>query len=481
MAYKDLREWIKQVDGIGGLHRVEGAEWDLEAALICNITPDMVLFDRFPGYPHGYRVLASLVKERAKTFFITGSWQCEHTQGTPLTRAWKDRLKTFKPVPPREVSDGPIMENVFFGKDVDLLRFPVPRRYEGEPRYIGTGHTVIMRDPDTDRVNLGTYRMQLHDKSTAGIHSSEGKDGRIIMEKYNKMNKPCPVVTVVGIDPGLFHASTTHLTHGDGVSELDYAGWLKGQPEEVIMGRMTGLPIPSHAEIAFEGEILPGEKRLEGPFAEWSGWSQVKEFPVVRVTALYHRDDPILTFCMGSEFRPPGKEELAVLWQQGALVWLQMELAGVREIQGVAAFCKGRLIVVSIKNLYAGHSRQAGLIASQCHAGAYGLAYVIVVDADIDPANIKDVLWAVACRTEPKRAVQILEECWASHLTMQDPAGVQKTDYGMDALKATYMSKAVIDACRPIEWDTSWHADVYLNPQLKQKVMDKWGPVLGKA
>ena len=75
MAYKDLREWITQVDAIGELNRVEGANWDLEAAAICNVTPDPVLFDKFPGCPPGYRMLASLVKENPAVEEVRGKQQ----------------------------------------------------------------------------------------------------------------------------------------------------------------------------------------------------------------------------------------------------------------------------------------------------------------------------------------------------------------------------------------------------------------------
>lgn len=478
MAYSDLREWTQLVEKSGGLIKIDGAKWELEASAICSLTRNMVLFDYFPGYPAGYRVLASYVIRSLNNFFLAVNWSTS-LRGTALTKAWKEHLQSYAPVAPRLVDTGPIMENVEKGEGVNLLKFPVPRAFPDEGgRYIGTGHTVIMRDPDTDRVNLGTYRLQLHDKATAGLHISEGKDGRIIMEKYHARGKPCPVVAAVGIDPALFLASVSPLAHPGMDSELEFCGWLKGTPEQYIQGEFTGLPIPARAEIAFEGEILAGDLRAEGPFAEWSGYSQKKDFPVIRVKNLYHRNEPILTVSIGREVHPPGEGELVNNFMHAALVWAQMESAGIREIKGVAVFGTQRLIVVSIKNLYAGHSRQAGLVASQCHAGAYGLAYVIVVDEDIDPANIKDVLWAIACRTEPKRAIQVLDYCWASHLTIQDPAPVQKAEYAMQPHKATYMSKAIIDACKPLEWDPSWHKDVWIDKDLKKQVLEKWGHVL---
>lgn len=478
MAYRDLREWLEQVDKIGELVRIEGAHWDLEASAVVSLTNKMVLFDRFPGYPAGFRVLSRMAGHTRPRFFITAGWSTE-AKGLELTRAWLKRLREFKPVPPKWVEKGPIMENVEVGEKVNLLKFPVPRAFEREGgRYIGTGHTVITKDPDTGMINMGTYRMQLHDRNTVGIHASEGKDGRIIIEKYHRQGKPCPAVAVVGMDPGLFTASINHVVHTEGITELDFAGWLKGQPEQVFPGKVTGLPIPAYAEIAVEGEIPPGVMRAEGPFAEWCGYSQKKEIPVMQVKAVYHRNDPILTVSIGREVKPPGKRGLRTDFQRSALIWDQMEKAGIRGIHGVATYGR-RLIVISLKNLYAGHSMQAATVATQCHAGAYGNTYVIVVDHDIDPNNIQDVLWAVINRTEPKRAIQVLEHCWASQLTIQDPAQVQKAEYAMRPERATYISKAIIDACKPVEWDPTWHQDVYISPDLKAKVRERWGALLG--
>ncbi|MDP2644775.1 MAG: UbiD family decarboxylase [Desulfobacterales bacterium] len=481
MAYKDLRGWLEKMDEMNELVRINGAHWNLEAGAVTALAGNrMVLFDEFPGYPPGYRVLASSSRDKKERFFVTANWSTE-AEGLALTRAWLDRLREFKPVPPKWVDSGPIKENIIRGDDVDVLRFPVPIRHEKEAgRYIGTGHTVILKDPDTGRINLGTYRMQVHDGKTLGIHASEGKDGRIILDRYKELGKPCPIVAMVGIDPATFFASIAHCVHLGDVTELDFLGWLKGQPEEIFAGEFTGLPILANAEIAIEGEIPPDKLRMEGPFAEWVGYCQPREFPFVNVKTIYHRNDPILTVALGEGSRPPGKAGLRSDFRTAAMIWDQMERAGVRGIKGVASNSR-RLIVVSIKNMYAGQSRQAGLIASQCHAGAYGNAWVIVVDEDIDPNNTTDVLWAVLMRTEPKRALQVLEYCWASHLIIQDPSYVQKADYAMRPEKATYMSRVIIDACKPLEWAPSWHEDVHIKPELKVQALKKWGDILGSG
>lgn len=480
MAYKDLRDWIKLVENRAHLVRAEGVSWNLEASAFCNMAGKIVLFDKFPGYPAGYRMLGNMGKGGLPLFFITVNWSTEARKPLELCRSWLARIREFQPVPPAWVKDGPVMENVQTGNEVDLSKFPAPFVSEKDGgRFIGTCDSVIMKDPENGLINLGTYRLQLHDKNTTGFHSSEGKDGRIIMEKYHARGKACPVVVLLGMDAGIFEASTTSFPHRDGSSELDWAGWYKGQPEEVIEGRFTGLPIPANAEIALEGEIPQGILRREGPFCEWTGYSQVKELPIIKVKAVYHRKDPILTCSLDREFYP--QQGIRSSFRSSALIWDQMEKAGVRGIHGIAAYNNNRLVVVSIKNLYAGHSMQAGLIASQCRTGALGNTYCIVVDDNIDPFNFQEVMWSVIMTTEPKRSIQILEHLWASHLSIQDPSYVQKADYAMRREKATYISKAIIDACKPLEWDTSWHSEVRINPDMKKQVKEKWGHLLGPS
>lgn len=476
MSYKDLREWLVLIEKEGQLTRAEGVHWNLEVSAFCNLTNKNVLFDKFPGYPAGYRMLGNMGKGGTSIFFLTVNWSTEARKPLDLCRTWHNRLKEFQPVLPVFVNDGPIMEEVQTGNEIDLYKFPVPHIAEKDGgRYIGTNDAIIMRDPDDGHINLGTYRLQLHDKRTMGIHASEGKDGRIILDKYFNRGMSCPVVAVVGLDPGLFEPSSSSYQAGK-FGELEWAGWFKGQPEEVIAGKFTGLPIPARAEIAIEGEIPFGVVRKEGPFCEWTGYSQVRNFPIIEAKAVYNRKDPILTCSLDREFHP--QKGVKAAFRTSGLVWDQMEKAGVRGIHGVAVYNNRRLLVISIKNLYAGHSAQAALIGSQCLSCAYGNTYCIVVDDNIDPYNFQEVMWSVIMTTEPKRAIQILNYLWASHLTIQDPSYVQKADYAMRPEKATYVSKAIIDATRPLEWDPSWHGEVRISPEIKKQVKDKWPHLL---
>src|SRR4029079_1909776 len=180
-------------------------------------------------------------------------------------------IKEFKPIAPRMVNGGPVLENVANGDEVDLFKFPGPIHHEHDGgRYIGTACGVITRDPDTGRVNMGTYRVQAFGGNKCASYISHGKQGRIQRAKDLKAGKPCPMVIVVGIDPVSYLGA--RYTLADTVPELDWAGGLTGAPLDCIEGELTGLPFPARSEIVLEGECLPDETVGEGPFGEWHGY-----------------------------------------------------------------------------------------------------------------------------------------------------------------------------------------------------------------
>ena len=196
-----------------------------------------------------------------------------------------------------------------------------------------------------------------------------------------------------------------------GRNEYDAAGGLIGEPVEVIAGPRTGLPIPAHAEIAFEGFIHPNDLLDEGPLGEWTGYyaGGLKKEPAIRIETFMHRDDPILLGAIPGI--PPDDDSFYRGTYRSGAVWNQLEAAGVPEVKGVWAHAAGgsRLwLTVAIKQQYAGHAKQAGLIASQCHAGAYANRFVVVVDDDIDPADMDKVVWAMCTRFDPREGMETL-------------------------------------------------------------------------
>src|SRR4051794_18885352 len=166
VPFADLREFIAELDDLNEIRGVENADWDLEIGTICELNYERqgaaLLFDNIKGYPRGYRVLTNGTEtfERALACL---EFPQEMTIDAALEE-FEGRVRDYRPVPPREVKTGPVLENVLHGDDIDLWKFPTPRWHEGDGgRYLGTGCVVIMRDPDNGEINLGTYRVMIHD------------------------------------------------------------------------------------------------------------------------------------------------------------------------------------------------------------------------------------------------------------------------------------------------------------------------------
>lgn len=480
--YSDLRDWLDKVDQLGELKVVHGAHWDLEMGGLAEIVAreakgvaPALLFDEIADYPRGYRALFAQL-DSVKRLALTLNLGLDRLDRLSCVRACRDKLGAMRLISPRFVERGKVVENVDQGEKIDLFRFPVPKQHEKDGgRYLGTAHCVITRDPDEGWVNLGTYRCMLFDKRSVGLHMSPGRHGRTMRDKCFGRSEPFKVAIAIGVDPALFLTSTMAVPSG--ISEYEFAGALKGSAIEVLEGPYTKLPIPAHAEIVIEGECIPGETRDEGPFGEWAGYyannglTPVRE-PVVRVKTLLYRSDPILTCAQPA--RPPGYN-FAFCVFRSAMIWDEIEKAGVPDVRGVWCHEAGssRLFnVVSIKQRYPGHSRQAGIIASQCGSGVYVGRYTVVVDDDIDVANLSDVIWAIATRADPERAIEIFRRCRSSSA---DPAVSPDQKSSGSNPSAVFTSKAVIDACWPYEWKDRAYPVVEVSPELRDQLLAKWG------
>ncbi|MFQ5684488.1 MAG: UbiD family decarboxylase [Candidatus Binatia bacterium] len=472
MEYRDAREWIQKVEEMGELKTLKRCDWNLEIGAVTELAHHRedgpaVLFDEIKDYPKGYRLLANSLGSR-KRLGLTLNLPAGETK-MDFVRSWRERYKKIKPIPPKMVKDSPLLENVYRDKDVDLFKFPTPKWHEHDGgRYLGTGSIDITRDPDEGWVNWGTYRVMIHDKDTVGFYISPGKHGRIQRDKYANSGEPCKMAMSFGHDPLIFLGGSIEVPYG--VPEYEFLGGVRGEPLELIKGEYTGLPIPASAEIVVEGDVIFDKPRVEGPFGEWTGYyaSAERNEPIVKIKRLYHRNEPIL---LGS---PPGRPPVELGWYRSylrsALIWDEIEKAGVPDVKGVWLTVSGgsRLIlVVSIKQRYPGHARQAALVASQCHAGAYLGRYVVVVDDDIDPSNTDDFLWAMASRSDPVNDIEIIRRCWSGPL-----------DSAIQPGKKGFNSRAIIDACRPFEWMKDFPPVAESSREVLDATAKKWGNVL---
>jgi 4-hydroxy-3-polyprenylbenzoate decarboxylase len=385
----------------------------------------------------------------------------QELRGKPMQ--WEAAAPRFEP---EVVKTGPIFENVVERCNVDLTRFPAPRWHEHDGgRYIGTGVAVVTSDPDTGRINIGAYRMMIQeDGRTATINAEAGKQGRAQYERWFEKHGKAPVVASFGHDPLLLMVAGTEIPNS--ISEYAYAGAMISQTIPVIRGEVTGLPIPAAAEIVVEGWIRPDRLLQEGPFGEWTGYysASLRPVPVLEIERLYFRNDPII---LGT---PPGKPPNDYSYMrallESAMIRDELVKVGVRDVRGVWAHevCGGRLlIVVSIKQRFCGHSRQAGFMAAQCPAAAYMNRFVIVVDDDVDPMNLEEVMWAVSTRCEPSEDIEIMRKSWGSKVDpmLADPA-------------VPYNTRALIDACRPFERLNTFPRVAQSTPRQVRETVAKW-------
>ncbi|MGK3204429.1 UbiD family decarboxylase [Amycolatopsis sp. MEPSY49] len=473
-----LRTHLDAVAGFGELRTVRGAHWDLELGGIAELSYRLpgtpaVLFDEIAGYPAGMRVLTGSTgspRRFGRTLRLGDDLDdagvVEALRGKPSR--WAAAARDF---PVRPVGDAPVLANEVPGEKVDLLTFPVPRWHEHDGgRFIGTGCFVVTSDPDTGVHNGGCYRMEVVDEGrSVTLAVVPGKHGDQNIRRWFEREGRAPVTVSFGHDPLLLVLGGTEVPHG--ISELEYAGAVLGERVPVVPGPDTGLPIPAGSELAIEGWLRPDHLRDEGPFGEWTGYYTGLRRPnlAVDITRLYHRDDPIL---LGA---PPGKPPHDYSYMRTVMksAMIQDELAA----SGVPGVVKawahesggGRLFVaVSVKQRYAGHARQVACLTAQCPAAAYMNRYVVVVDDDIDPADLDQVVWAMSTRSDPAGDIEVLKRTWGSKL---DPLSV--------AGEPPFTSRAIIDACRPYERLESFPRVAESSPAFLRELERKWRAELG--
>jgi len=472
--YKDLREFIGLVDQLQALRRVDGADPLFEIGGITEVAaglPDgpAVLFDNIKGFPRGFRVFTNATTNPQRAALALGLDPA--LRPLDALKAWMEKRKTLEPHQPVTVKDAAFLKNTMSGADVDLTKLPAPtwHRHDGGP-FIGSGSIVIMRDPDGGWINASIYRVQVHGNDRVTVQFDHGgRHGAIIARKYWDQGKTCPVAVVNGEDPALFIARFEYLPAGQ--SEYEFAGAIKGAPIEIILGPRTGLPIPAHAEIVFEGELLPMRETTlpEGPFGEFTGYyaAEARPGPVMEVTAIHHRDDPIL---LGSPPMKPPRFHFGLPFR-AATIWANLDASGVTDVVGAWQHVSQLMTVVALKQRYDGHAKRAALVAA---AHSYMARVVVVVDEDVDPSNLHDVMWAVATRCEPSEQIDIVRNAWSSALDPRIPADAK-------ARGITSHSKVIIEACRPFPWIDKFPPTSALSLDEARAIEEKWGDVLRGA
>jgi len=459
MAHKDLREFIKVLEAEGELLRIkEVVDWNVELGAVSRRMCDKetkgspapaLMFENIKGHP-GYTFFTNTLASLRRYALALGL--NKDTPVKEMIRTFHERIK--KPIKPKIVKDGPCKENIFRGDNVDLLKFPTPKWHPKDGhRYIGTFHAVIQKDLDTDWVNWGLYRMGIHDKNSTGILIIKGQHSSEIFRKYQDANKPMPMAVAIGQDP--INVIVSAAGFPAGTSEVDMAGGLRGEPVEIVKAETCDLYVPTTAEIVLEGEVIPGELKMEGPFGEYTGYygGDVFPKPIFHVKCVTYRNNPILTGSL--EGVPLVDDHIMASVSHSALArWNLIDVLGVPGVQDVYFYpsaASWSMAIVSAKRLVAGLPQQIafGIWASKFGSSSGSACWVIVVEEDVDPTDINQVIWSMTTRCDPKDRVQIIRDRgWCTALLPRIPrAG--RVDFTKSA------SSIIIDAGFPFEWRTA--------------------------
>jgi phenylphosphate carboxylase beta subunit len=464
----DLRDFIALCEKTGNLKRIKvEVDWDLEISHICKLVEEKsgpaLLFENVKGYKSP--VLTGAFGTTQRLAMILG--KDPSLSMVELTKEWVN-LAVKEVIPAKELKDGPIFENIVDGDKIDTFAFPSPRFYELDGgRYFGTAVFMVIQDPETGDVNLGTYRMGILDNKSVGVQILKGKKADRIMKKYAKLGKKMPACTIIGGDP--LHIFASAATVAKAKSGYDVVGSLRGAPVEVVRSQLFGLPIPAAAEIVLEGEIDPTQLRNEGPFGEYTGYyteELIKPIPkpALDIKRVYFRNNPILWET--SVGRPVGDQHMLYAFARNASLWTdlrKMEIPGIQSVYTMPEASGRFWVVVSVKQMYPGHADQVGAAVIASNTGSYGIKGVIIVDDDIEADDLPRVWWALGTRYNPARGTQIINR---GRSTPLDPA------LGADENKFI-TSRIIMDATIPFEWKIK-PTEIKLTESMLAKVKARW-------
>lgn len=471
MPFKDVREFVSRLERDGEAQRIdEEVDWNLEVGAIVRRSNEADLpapfFQKVKGYPSGYSIFGSPLGNQRRIAIAM-----DMEPNMPIREIIEEYIKGKQhPIKPVLISDGPCKENIHLGDEVDLLEFPVPMVHSGDGgRYIGTFHLTITKDPDSDWVNWGMYRHMLHNKNTVAIEASPQTHlGTQRTQRYEARNRAMEVAIAIGVEPISTFCSAAGIPYG--VSEVDIAGSIRGEPIELIKCETVDLEVPATAEIVIEGEIRPNETMDEGPFGEYTGYRVAERAPrpIIHVKAVTHRNNPIFTMsCMGI----PVDDNAAITSVDMAADFLETLRGRGLPVTGVSVFPEtcSLLAVVGIKAPY---SNVAAEIARVLWGSRLGreMPYIIVVDEDVDPFNMAQVFHALASKCHPYRGIVRLEHDvgsvympWADRTERQNLVG----------------AKAYFDCTWPLGWDASevpqkCSFEKIYPLEIQQKALAKW-------
>ncbi len=421
MVCSDLREYIEALENEGELIRIrKEVDWNLEVGAIIRRSYDLKapapLFENIKGYPKGYAILGAPVglSQKPGRSLARLSMSLGFAPDATFHEIVEEYIvRKKRKIKPLIVDSGPCKENIFLGDQVNLLSLPVPLIHKGDGgRYIGTWHIVVTKDPDTNWVNWGMYRLMVFDEKTMGcLLRPDQHIGLHYYQKYETRGEPMEFAVAIGTGP--LSTLVGALRVPTGIDEAEVAGGIQGEPVRLVKCETVDLCVPASSEIVIEGIVRPHERRKEGPFGEYTGYlaRDSSPKPVFHVTALTHRNDPIQVHsCMGV---PVDDSAVITTVVRAADILDDLRQKGF-PVKGVYLPPEGvsHLAVISTEVPFANFAKHLAfsIWGSTCGRTTW---YLIIVNEDIDPTDMNEVLWALTTRCHPERGIFSTGSSWS--------------------------------------------------------------------
>ena len=482
LQFNDLREFIAHLESIGELVRVsQPVDPNLEMTEICDRALKQrgpaILFENPVG--HSIPVLGNLFGTEQRVALAMGQAEVsalreigkllaflkEPEPPKGLKEMWQ-KAPIFKQVlnmNPKRISKAPCQKNQITGDDVDLSMLPVQTCWPGDAGPLITWPLVITKGPNKDRQNLGIYRMQVIGKNKLIMRWLSHRGGALDFREWQQQHpgEGFPVAIALGADPATTLGAVTPVP--DNLSEYAFAGLLRGSKTEVTDCLTSDLQIPAHSEIILEGVIYPDEMADEGPFGDHTGYyNEVDQFPVLTVTAITHRDNPIYHSTYTG--RPPDEPAILGLALNEVFVpLLQKTFPEITDFYLPPEGCSYRLAVVTIKKQYPGHAKRVMMGVWSFLRQFMYTKFVIVTDDDIDARNWEDVIWAMTTRMDPARDTVLVENTPIDYLDFASPVSGLGSKMGMDATNKW-----------PGETTREWGEPITMDKDVVDKIDSLW-------
>ncbi len=358
---------------------------------------------------------------------------------------------------PKSVKGGLCKDVVLKGDEVDLDRIPILRCWPRDGGRFITFPLVFTFDPETGKRNVGTYRLQVFDKRTTAAHFHPHKDAA---RHVRKSKERLQVAAVIGSDPAMCFASTLPLPPD--LDEVLFAGVIRQEATYLTKCETNDIEVPANAEIVLEGYIDPEERRVEGPFGDHTGYYSLEdEFPVFHVECITHRKKPVYhTIIVG----PPPQEDgpMGYAIERLFLPLMRLQMHEVVDYHMPPEGVFHNLMIVSIRKQYPGHARKV-MHAIWGMGQAMFTKCIVVVDADVDVHDLREVCWKALNHIDPQRDIEFV----MGPVDILDHAS-RLPGYG---------SHMGIDATTKLAGEgfaRRWPEEVAMTPEIKALVDRKW-------